>query len=167
MTAEKNMIDYIDWIEDENFSRHTDEYPTTMEEARKYSYIINQKSFLKSQPKLGDFVPTNEKGEVMDKPPRYDDWYSGKPIVSAEGKHDYWLNLYKEYQSALDRVIWNGWEVRQETGYCILIMIGNKKSGGQISECYTDSKEWDWYGIKTYEKLISTSGVKLDRIEKK
>lgn len=166
---------------------------------------------LYSEPKLGDFVPTNKKGEVMVKKNiSAIEEFNGKEVIlkhqygisdskdlylntESSGRleiEDGWIYLYDkgksgkyfkkafqrsridkigyrifwiapiEYQSALDRVIWKGWEVKQRGSYKTLQRIDEV-----IAECYNDSTKWDWYGVESYEKLI-TSGVKLERITK-
>ena len=145
MTHEKNMIDYLDWIEDQGTN------PLWL-----LDKILGQRNFLKSQPKLGDFIPTNKKGEVMEKP-------KGGPHGQSKSVQLNHYNRVEQYQSALDRVIWKGWEVEQRKGYSTLQKISDKIP---MAECYDDSTEWDWYGWESYESLI-TSGVKLERIEKK
>ena len=57
------------------------------------------------------FIPWDmENNCPMDKPPRYDDWLGGKPIISAEGKHEYWKELYKKYQQAEGKVLFEGFD---------------------------------------------------------
>ncbi len=150
MTHEKNMIDYLDWIEGVFLDNQT---------AR--NNIFAHRDFLKSPPKLGDYVATNEKGEVMEKPepPKSD----SELII---------LNWHKEmlnYNEALDRVLWKGWEVedsetRKMGKFKILC-----NDGETIAIC--KDKEWVFWKDKyhtadTYNDLI-TSGVKLERIQGK
>jgi len=65
-------------------------------------------NFLKQPPLLGHFVPTNEKGEVLEKPEHYDLFCKygsftqfGESIVPK----------CKEYQEALSRCIFEGFEL--------------------------------------------------------
>lgn len=158
MTHELNMIDYLDFAEDEC----TWKFPTAA-----LDRIFRKKKFNKSQPKLGDFVPTNEDGEVMEKP-EFNVDVRDYEINTDKGNNDYLDEMNKQsndhemYRQALDRVIWKGWEVEELVGYYVLV----DKSRTEIAECYTDKKKWTWYDKNTYEKLID-SGVKLERIIKK
>lgn len=154
MPHELNMIEYVDRIDNGCFSLPVGS-----------RMIFNQKNFLKSQPMLGDYVPTNEDGEVMEKPPRYDDWERGKPIVSSEGKHKYWLSLYKEYQSALDRVLWKGWEWIKDNPNTSTYDLRTEFDKRSVAHKFNKNITF-YYSNTTYEKLI-TSGIKLERIEKK
>ena len=133
MKHELNMMDYLDWIEDQE----TD--PLGL-----LDKIIAQRDFLKSQPKLGDFVPTNEKGESMEKPSE----------IASFGQF--------EYQSALDRVLWKGWEYYPERKE---LYLNNKRMGYftylKVLVSPKGNKEF-----RTYEQLI-TSGIKLERIQRK
>ena len=137
MTHELNMIDYVLYRNKE----------TTLQKGFRLD-MIDHAVFLKSPPKLGDFIPTNEKGEVME-----------KPIQHSTGEFD--TIEVMEWDKAVNRVIWKGWEVEQRPGYSTLQKISDKIT---MAECYDASTEWAWYGWASYDKLI-TSGVKLERIE--
>ncbi len=148
MTHEKNMIDYLDCIEGI--------YPapaTTLNE------IWKKKHFLKSQPMLGDFVATNEDGEVMEKPNIL------KGVIMGSGVSQYDLDQSDMYIKGLENVMWKGWEV-DKGGWLI--------NGSMSIYCadgfwvIIDYKEKIKEELKnpTYEQLIN-SGVKLERIEKK
>ena len=143
MTHELNMIDYLDEIEKLSIDKKVSLYR-----------IFKHKRFLKSPPKLGDFVPCTKDGEVMEK---------SKLIGGMrEGIDDVYQ---KDYQSALDRVLWKGWEWIKYSDTASMYdlkhkdcskVIANKNRGVTMFH-YTDT---------TYEQLI-TSGVKLERIQKK
>lgn len=144
---EPNMIDYLDWIEGKPITELRDW------RSKRYYKIMEKRDFLKSPPKLGDFVPTNKKGEVMEKP----------SVIASFG-------LF-EYQQALDRVIWKGWELVKGMD-AEMHPEGRWLTNGdhysdRIAAYSTRSKSLQFKdGATTYEQLI-TSGVKLERIEKK
>ncbi|MCH7524198.1 MAG: hypothetical protein IIC74_04105 [Bacteroidetes bacterium] len=104
--------------------------------------------FCNSQPKLGDFVACNKKGELVKEPLKWGSWTYGTLNLSALTYAE-----CTEYQNALDRVLWTEWEVN---GDCAEQIINGK----QLISKYDNL--WD----ETYEKLI-TSVVKLERIERK
>ena len=107
-----------------------------------YEGYFEALDLLYQQPKLGDFVATNEDGEVMEKP-RDEDGEPGKKM---------------QYQSALDRVIWKGWHIGKH-GW-VVNEFGDSIGLVKDSKFVIDSDK------TTYEKLIN-SGVKLERIQRK
>ena len=137
------MIDYIDWIEDQGTN------PLWV-----LDEIIGQRNFLKSTPKLGDFVPTNKDGEV----------YDPKVVASYNLDHNMGSGIQDkfrtEYQSALDRVIWKGWK------FCFQYIGYESYSNGDKEIGFRDGSPIKESGYSTYENLI-TSGVKLERIQRK
>lgn len=149
MTHEKNMIEYLDKAEDECAWK----FPTAELEK-----IFRKKNFLKSAPKLGDYVPTNEKGEVMEKPFDFGNWE--KAHYPSEKR----MKIHEQFQEALDRVMWQGWEVKQSLKKDHYILY--HPSDPHIARCCDNKMEWIGDDSNTYEQLI-TSGVKLERIEKK
>lgn len=159
MITELNMIDYIDFLE-------TKVNILSLTELDLWQKTRHHKDFLKSTPKLGDFVPTNEKGEVMEKPDKFDDWLK-EPI--RNGHFPLGVNCEK-FQQALDRVIWKGWEVVEgETKYHLKKPNeGSRSLLAYVNKTHPKAFELlnEILGNKTYEQLI-TSGVKLERIEKK
>jgi len=78
-------------------------YDVANEEASMPLYYIGKYAELTNrQPKLGDFIPCDENGEVLEKP----------DIHSLD--HSIAVALNHEYQQALDRVIFKGdWEVQK------------------------------------------------------
>ena len=155
MTHELNMMDYHKFLRNKNLSIKPGdiEYGTV----DCFNKSATHYDFLKSPPKLGDFVPTNEDGEVMEKPeepPKIRD------VMSHANQMMY--GLWDEYQSALDRCLWKGWE-RDEQGNNIGV---SNKSGDFIPYFIIEGKLELSRIHTTYEQLI-TSGVKLERIQKK
>ena len=122
---------------------------------------------LYSEPKLGDFVPTNEKGEVMEEP-----LIPGNSVVEEISIEKYPERL-KAYQSALDRRLWEGWEVGNRQADINGEGFYLKYEGNDVFAFWTiDNQEFELamgggYNImETYNELI-TSGVKLERIQRK
>ena len=133
MTHEKNMMDYQDFLQKKNLAMK----PGDMLYGKSYCFdkANTHLAFLDSEPKLGDFVPTNEKGEVMEKLSK----------IASFGKF--------EFQEAQSRVLWKGWRV--------------KYNGDIDTKLINKDKGWLWISTyKSYDELI-TSGVKLERIQKK
>lgn len=101
--------------------------------------------FLESTPKLGDFVPVNEKGEVME-----------KPIQHSTGEFD--TIEVMEWDAARSRILWDGWEIGKH-GW-VVNEFGDSIGLVKDSKFVIDSDK------TTYELLIN-SGVKLERIQRK
>lgn len=106
MKHELNMIEYLDSIEELDHK------------------IYKKKQFLKSKPMLGDYVPTNENGEVIEKPSK----------IASFGQF--------EYQQALDRVLWKGWKFREDNIFDTLLISHYSKQIINLEQ------------FKTYEHLI-------------
>ena len=153
MTHEKNMIDYLDFAESKDSDIGLDEKGNFNYEIF-YDTIMAKKDFNKSQPKLGDFVPTNEDGEVMEKPDPED--YQSYDTLLEETNRILYKGLSYAYQEALDRCLWKDWEIKEghlfSDNCCDYI-------GSYIDNEFRFTKP-------TYEQLI-TSGVKLERKQKK
>ena len=152
MKHELNMMDYLDWIEDQFLG-------SSMTPEEHKSLLTEQRGFLKSQPKLGDFVPTNDKGEVMEKPEE------GQIKKHIEPRS--FLERYEEYQSALDRVLWKGCEIHQigdTSGNLVWSSVSCNDE--TIATAFKDRPIKLEPKFKTYEQLI-TSGIKLERIKRK
>lgn len=150
MSYEKNMIDFVK----EQKSRDYPELNKSNLTGKKIMIYLNslmeinkQSDFLDSQPNLGDFVPTNEAGEVMEEP-------IGEDYIDRPRGLDEWKEAIKPWNEALDRVLWKGdWEI-----------VHKNPNGNHWIE---SGENMFWlHRYKTYEKLI-TSGVKLERIQKK
>lgn len=187
MTHELNMMDFV--IDLHNKAVESNKNNPGWDYTFEFETSIRHARFLDSPPLLGDFVATNEEGEVMEKPKStFDGTHSVKQISASI---DYKKQM-KEFQSALDRVKWKGWEVEELTTYIDGTMPGyiltephnsdevyqNLLMRAWIEWRIKDGVLWlissneDKNGyivqktFKTYDQLI-ISGVKLERIEKK
>lgn len=153
MKYELNMIDYIDFLGREEIISLND-----LQE--RYHKVTAYAIFLKSPPKLGDFVPTNEDGDVMEKIERYKHILSGSELASDS---DTTFELCQQYESALDRVLWKKWEyvdeIQKGTHRILFRAEWMDFNSSEIQLCSTKR-------IHTYDDLI-TSGIKLERIERK
>lgn len=157
MTHEKNMIEYQDFLQKKNLAMK----PGDMLYGKSYCFdkANVHKDFLKSQPKLGDFIPTNEEGEVMESPSRWEAWEGGVLNLPLLTRCE-----CEPYQEALDRRLWDGWEWIKYNDTSSMYDLKHKdcskviahKNKGAVTFHYSDT---------TYELLI-TSGVKLERITK-
>ena len=145
MKYELNMMDYLKWIKKERFI--ADSYPTLTNKVVKYNKIMAKMKFNDSQPKLGDFVACNEAGEVMEEPEegQFKKYIEPKPYEER----------VNEYQSALDRRLWKGWEIKEHPEYGKMLYDGE--------HYYADGALFN--KGDTYDELI-TSGVELERIQK-
>ena len=94
MTHELNMIEYLDWLEDQQDSKIIT-----------LANVFVIKNFNKSQPMLGDFVPTNEKGEVME------DMFCYERKFDCHEQCTDCKNKSSQFQQAIPRVLWKGWEL--------------------------------------------------------
>lgn len=152
MTHEPNMIEYL-YAQRLRRAAGLATYKNAFIQSYKYA------EFLESTPKLGDYVATNEDGEVMEKPKYFiDKWVRGED-VSKESKE------WQAYSEALDRVLWKGWEVESSAeGYTNIMKA--EDIGKPRSTWLSFDSSGIWGKCNTYEQLI-TSGVKLERIQRK
>lgn len=121
-----------------------------------YERYFDALDLLYQEPKLGHFVATNKKGEVMERPKMETYGYvenssfdSDSSGWSFEGGEKAYGEAMDQYQSALDRRLWSGWEIAND-------LLFNRST-----DTYFDLTDF-----KSYNDLI-TSGVKLERIERK
>lgn len=75
-------------------------YPVTEDEEELFNYA----NFLCSPIKLGDFIPTDEDGDVIEEPIRP----PNKRGDSAMGEDNYYWDKLKEYREAVDRLVYAG-----------------------------------------------------------
>ena len=157
MTHEKNMLDFV--IEQKKILKKRAGKATNNSWRIQHSVDCeHQVIFLASAPKLGDFVPTNEKGEVMEEPFDFGNWKKAHyPSLKR-------MKIHEQFQEALDRVMWKGWEVKQSLKKDHYILY--HPSDPHIARCCDNKMEWIGDDSNTYNELI-TSGVKLERIQKK
>lgn len=83
------------------------------------SNVLNYAKLTNRQPKLGDFVPCDDEGNVLEKPKGFD---NKKILSGADYQTPDWMLRCQQYQQALDRVIFKGdWEIHyiNETETCI------------------------------------------------
>ena len=146
MTHEPNMIEYL-YAQRLRRAAGLATYKNAFIQSYKYA------EFLESTPKLGDYVPTNEDGEVMEKPGGLEEFRHDTGL-----EYDYWIVAILEYQSALDRILWEGWEIGKH-GW-VVNEFGDSIGLVKDSKFVVDSDK------TTYELLIN-SGVKLERIQRK
>jgi len=74
------------------------------------SDVLNFTKLTNRAPKLGDFVPCDEDGNVLDEPKNYDKWLSEDYYTEVETT---WIRNCSTYQAARSRTIFKGdWEVR-------------------------------------------------------
>lgn len=74
-------------------------------------------SFLEQPLTLGVFVPCDSEGNVLEKPKNYDEWLKKKLNTPYELD----LNKYEQYQQALDRVVFEGFEVTVDSDTIIRV----------------------------------------------
>jgi hypothetical protein len=102
-----SMVEYLDLIELKLKNAKIDT------EYQLLSDVLRVKGFLKKQPNVSMFVPAFfENGEwiVLEEPKEYDCFIKG-----IGGHIDLTFQEYKQYQTALDNVIFEGFEVEKDT----------------------------------------------------
>ena len=124
-----------------------------------YEGYFEALDFLYQQPQIGDFVPTNEKGEVMGRLPFRLPRHKDKPPDKVT--EDY----RDKYQQAQSRVLWQGWEWIKYSDTASMYALKHKSCSKVIATKNRGGVIFH-HDNKTYNDLI-TSGVKLERIEKK
>jgi|DEB0MinimDraft_10_1074344.scaffolds.fasta_scaffold10364_9 hypothetical protein len=76
--------------------------------------IVNFAKLTNREPRLGDFVPCDDGGNVLQKPEGYDKWLLEDYYTEVETS---WIRDCSKYQTAKDKVIFAGdWKVL-ETGF--------------------------------------------------
>lgn len=101
---------WIEFIEEiEKYVHESNEYE------RGCKLTFERKDFLKQSPKLGDFIATNKKGEVLEEPEYYKGRIHIRGRFSSSKKLDKALQDWKircnEYQQAQERVKFEGWDI--------------------------------------------------------
>ena len=128
-----------------------------------YEGYFEALDLLYQQPKLGDFVATNEDREVMEYPKRKSlDGMSDDLAECAIEEHE---GLEIEYFEAKEKVIWKEWEWIKYSDTHSMYDLKHKDCSKVIATRNRGVIVFH-YSNKTYEQLI-TSGVKLERIQKK
>lgn len=69
--------------------------------------------FLKSELKLGDFIPTDLEENILEKPDYFDKWLD-KSIPRTGREPEDWGTSCKQYQEALDRLVYSGFDIRRK-----------------------------------------------------
>ena len=140
----------IEWMKD--MPKEYNQLEALIECYKRHNLLIyNKANFLKSQPKLGDFVACNEAGEVMEKPDKFEDWLKDS---IRNGYYPLGITCEK-FQQAQSRVLWKGWEIKEHPEYGKMLYDGE--------HYYADGALFN--KGDTYDELI-TSGVELERIQK-
>lgn len=93
----KPWVEFIEEIE--NYVHESRNYKRGCE------LMFERKDFFKETPKLGDFIPTNKKGEVLEEPELTMRQGDGQVYYDAEEED------FIEYQQAQERVKFEGWRV--------------------------------------------------------
>jgi len=78
---------------------------------------INYAELLKSKPTLGQFVPTDDEGNVLEEPHKDDSYEIEAGSELFQGEID-------DYQTALDKVIFDGWVLYEVTKHSTIIVNG-------------------------------------------
>jgi len=75
------------------------------------SDVLNFTKLTNRAPKLGDFIPCDEDGNVLDEPKNYDKWLSEDYYTEVETT---WIRNCSTYQAAQSRTIFKGdWEFEE------------------------------------------------------
>ena len=117
MTHEKNMK-YLKSAQ-ELYLEVCKKIKGNVDSIKAYEGYFEALDLLYQQPMLGDFVATNEDGEVMEKPETLYISTAQPPSEHESFQHD---KKGKEYQKALDRLLWEGWEVTGSMKFKITII---------------------------------------------
>ncbi len=98
--------------------------------------LIEHSDLIETPLKLGQFIPCDKEGNVLEKPQKYDLFKSVDRLFHIET-----IQICKQYQEALDSVIFEGFEIEEMKDYYII-----QKDGINI---------WlSWNKSKTIEDLV-------------
>ncbi len=79
--------------------------------------VVAYARFLNQTPKLGDFIPCDEDGNVLDEPKGFSHYAM---MLYMDEKPNGWVDECKQYQAALGRVKFEGFEVALNQGMLIV-----------------------------------------------
>ncbi len=168
MTHEKNMK-YLKSAQ-ELYLEVCKKIKGNVDSIKAYEGYFEALDLLYQQPMLGDFVATNEDGEVMEKP-EFNVDVRDYEVDTDKGNNEYLNEMNKQsndhelYRQALSRVLWKGWKVESVLqGHTNVMKSEDIENGKAMWLSFTSDGIFG--KLKTYEQLI-TSGVKLERIQKK
>jgi len=83
------------------------------------SDVLNFTKITNRAPELGDFVPCDENGNVLEEPKNYDKWLSEDYYTEVETT---WIRNCSRYQAAQSRTIFKGeWDATHEQYYTFVI----------------------------------------------
>lgn len=120
-----------------------------------WSSIYDYANFLKQPPKLGDFIPCDKEGKPLEKPDAHKTWRK------EMGGIIYLEKLFeevKDYKEALERVLFEGFEVEYDINGCYRELRLTYK--GEL--IYINSQKLIKWGYKTIEDL-TTLGLTLTK----
>jgi len=133
---------------------------TSMSKDKYFDIICEYANLLLTPLSLSQFIPCNEKGEPMEKPESFEDWQKSKGIRPTHVKS------CREYQKALDKVLFEGWVetaygcYNTESGHNIhfyerytQLILAEKVPESITMKAHTKQK---WVTVKTVEDLISS-----------
>lgn len=120
------------------------------------------REFLKQKPKLGDFIPTDENGVVLENPDLHNQYVKGKMIICDESDRIF-IKKCEQYQQAKSKVIFEGFCYFEHQStfvnsrnnnyeYCVFNYTKNK-----LGICtYTENKGFHTYfNVSTIEDLVN------------
>lgn len=100
----KTLHEYVIEIDNRISSKNWDRFDV----AKGLDNIVAYAALTNRAPKLGDFIPCDEDGNVLEEPKNFKQWMRKELNVS----YYIYSNNYVQYQAAKDRVIFKGeWEV--------------------------------------------------------
>ena len=127
----KTLHEYVIEIDNRISSKNWDRFDV----AKGLDNIVAYAALTNRAPKLGDFIPCDEDGNVLEEPKNFKQWMRKELNVS----YYIYSNNYVQYQAAKDRVIFKGeWEyklgdgvvvVYEKTILCVVYIYAN----GEIS----------------------------------
>lgn len=85
----------------------SNEVKSTLEYSDSYKIIRSYAQFLKQPLTLGMFVPCDEDGNVLEEPKNYELWIKRALNIP----YDLDLSKYEKYQQAIERVLFEGFEL--------------------------------------------------------
>lgn len=160
-TSAPTDLEFRDWLDEnyktsfnreENSLRHN--VTQAVSNSNKWTDSRKYDDFRSQSIELGMFVPVGENGEVLDKPLNYEKWL--KKAINTPYERD--LIKYEQYQKALSKVIFKGFEVEHISPEGVLFKQGYYFSNKKRSLMYVNNGV---IGLDQIKTLSGCAGIPI------
>jgi len=157
----KNLISMVDFtlmcILDKVSRSKLAEYATHLEELKDLDRESNIKyaKLLDSKLRLGMFIPCSLKDKPLEEPTNFKNWKLGM-ILTADLNSSLWYGLCKDYQDAVDRVLFSNTRLAKfEESTCVEVFYEDSEFKSYVYWQDSITKAWNpSQGARRVEDLI-------------